>query len=148
MPKPRVRIVNESGVAVRTQVFVDDIELSGCVKGVKIRPIGLAGQVEAEVTFVGIEVDIEGDLSGPLLTTEVPPEIGDALPFARHFALLYETAMAMAVRPPAWTSYVFAGRDGTFMVEADSEFEAKARVLEKLVTAGRVHWTEVDDETR
>jgi hypothetical protein len=145
VPRPRIRIVNESGHAFSTKVFVEDIDVSAGVSSIRINPVAPGAPVTADVTFVGVELDIAGQLEGPLLTLDVPPSCGDALPFARTFKLLYEASLASAVSPPAWTSYVFKGRDGTFMIEADPEFEGSTRLLRKLDSPYPHQWTEVDD---
>lgn len=145
MPKPRLRIVNETGVSIQTKVLVDDVDISHLVKHIKIRPFGAVPErVEAELTFVGVELDIQGELQGPLITMDVPPDMGDALPFAKSFKMLYEASLANAVAPPAWSSYVFAGRDGTFMVEADEEFGVRV-MRKRAVDSPHMYWEEVEE---
>lgn len=143
MNKPRLRIINDDGMGQNTKVLVEDQDVSSLVSHIRILPISPAGQVAAQVTFVGVELDIRGELQGPILTMDIPDESGEALSFARAFSLLYKTSLSLAVKPPAWTNYVFVGQDGTFMVEVDEEFGV--RVMRKRAgNAPHTYWEEVE----
>lgn len=143
MPRPRVRIVNDDGAPRSTKIYLDGADVSHLVSRVSILPIDPTGILAAELTFVGVEIDIQGVQVGPLITMEIPGESGDALPFAVHFKLLYETSLARSVAPPSWSSYVFVGRDGTFMVEADGEF-GDLRILRRKGPEKHWYWEEVE----
>lgn len=59
MTEPRMRIVNKSGVGFKTQIFIDDVDVSDCFTDLKI-VVGLKDAVKVEMEAVVVEIEFEG----------------------------------------------------------------------------------------
>jgi len=56
---PRLRIVNTTGVGSRTQIFIDDTDVSGCFSSATIKA-DLNDAVKVELEAVVVEIEFEG----------------------------------------------------------------------------------------
>lgn len=58
-PRPKVRIENTSGVAWRTKIFIDDVDVSACFMDATVR-MEPGCVVVADLTVIVAELDIDG----------------------------------------------------------------------------------------
>lgn len=57
--RPRMRIVNDSGIGRNTKIFIDDVDVSGCFADVRITA-GVKDVVVAQLEAILVEVEFEG----------------------------------------------------------------------------------------
>lgn len=56
--KPRVRVVNTSGIGHETKIYIDDVDVSGCFNNVTVNA-ALDGGVEVQLSAVVCEVEVD-----------------------------------------------------------------------------------------